>query len=713
MQPEPQRTVNEFGGGRADTVVQAGNVYGGIHFAPADPAFPAPHQLPLRPAGFVNRRADLATLNGLLPPEACRGAARLTTITGAPGVGKTALALAWAYGVRARFPDGDLYVDLQGYGPGPALTPLQVLDLFLRALGSPADRIPETLAGRSALFRSLLAGRRVLVVIDNAAGSAQVRPLIPAGDGCFTVVTSRSALPGLVTREGAARVTLDVLTPEESVALLSRLAGADGPRADPAAALRLAELCGHLPIALRIVAERASARPHSTLAELVEELEDEQDRLDALASAEDELSDTRVVFSWSYHNLDDDLRRSFRRLALHTGPDLGAEAAAALLGGSVTRTRRHLRALAEVSLLQEVFPHRFRMHDLLHAYALERAVAEDSREQRTWAVRRLLTWYLLVTDECRRSVLPHSADVPLVPRLGLHVRGEFADSTEAWDWFGAERPNVLAALRRAEEFGQLDLVWKLALAASGPLELHSCWPDWETTARAGVTAAHTLGDAYGEAAGLLILGDARARIDRLDEAAEHYQEAATLARAIPVPWIEGFAERGIGLLHESRNAPDAALPHFEAAFRIFRDVGHRRGEGMSLLSIAATHRARHDPGRATDHGTRALRILADLDDPWTLAWGRLEQARNLAESGRESEAEAELRTALAVFRDHGDRHSEALALTVLGDVCRRTGRVEEAREHRAAAAGFLDGTGGAESAELRARLAESEPDPEA
>nr|WP_233221789.1 tetratricopeptide repeat protein [Streptomyces carminius] len=631
----------------------------------------------------------------------------ISTVAGAPGVGKTALALHWAHGARDHFPDGDLYVDMQGYGPGTALAPLQALDTFLRTLDIPADNIPDTVEERSALFRSLLSGKRILVVIDNASTSSQVRPLIPAAGESFTVVTSRSTLTGLVAREGAVRVTLDILTPAESVELLSRFVGPAKVRDEAPQALRLAELCGYLPIALRVVGERASGRPRLSLGELVEELEEEQVRLDALASEEDELSDTRAAFSWSYRALDPPLQTAFRRLGLHAGPDIGVGAAAALIGCRPSAAKRLLRALTDVNLLQEVFANRFRMHDLLRAYALERAVAEDDQAERTRAVRRALTWYLLVTDLVRRGILPHSVAIPLVPAHEVEVGEPFRDSSEALDWFDTERINVLAALRQASDYGQLDILWKLSLALSGPLEMRSHWSDWESTMRTGLSAAQTLGDTYGEAVCHLVLGDATWRVGRLEEAFEQYRNASRVASGIPDSWIEGFARRGMGLLEEERERYEAALPHFETALRVFRSGGHRRGEGMSLLSMAKCVRVLGDPTEAVEHGHRFLEIFQELDDPWTLAWGRLAHASGLMDTGRENDARTCLDQALEAFREFGDHRSEAMALTTYGEVCQRFGKHGEACSHWAAAADLYQALGDPQHEQLRARLRES------
>ncbi|TKA11915.1 tetratricopeptide repeat protein [Actinacidiphila oryziradicis] len=661
----------------------------------------------MRPTGFVNRRSSIRRLDELLQASQADGGEEngvaLSAVAGAPGVGKTALVVHWAHGVRERFPDGDLYMDMQGYGPHQAVTPLSALDAFLRALDTPADRIPETLEERSALFRSLLAGKRVLVLLDNASSSPQVRPLIPATPDSFTLVTSRSALPGLVAREGAMRMTLDVLTPGESVALLSRFVGRSRIDAEPAMALRVAELCGYLPLALRVVGERASNRHHLSLEGLVGELVDERVRLDALASLEDELSDTRAVFSWSYRALVPDLQQAFRRLGLQTGSDIGVDAAAALIGCDVTTAKRQLRALVDVHLLQEVFADRYRMHDLLRSYATEQAAAEDSQGERTQTVRRLLTWYLLVADLGRCAILPHSAAVPLVPARRVEIRSAFADSTEAMRWFATERVNLLAALRQATESGHLDIAWKLAITTSGFFELRSYWLDWEDSVRAGLAAAQALGDEFGEAVSNLILADVSWRNGQLEEAADQYRQASRIAHDIPVGWIEGFASRGLGLLREEQGDATGAQGCFQAALRVFRASEHRRGEGMSLLSMGKCARASGDLTQAIAHGEAAVEIFADIDDPWTLAWGALPLAAALADAGRHDDALNHLRPALEVFRGFDDRRSEAMALLSLGDVCRDSGRLTEAHAYWSLAADLYEALGDPRHEEIRGR----------
>jgi tetratricopeptide (TPR) repeat protein len=706
----PPDATNNFSG-TSKAVVQAGEVHGGIHVHHTNRPFPPPYQLPLSSPGFVNREADLRNLDEAVvaissDSERDRRTVVVSAVSGPPGVGKTAFAVHWAHRARDYFPDGVLYVDMQGFGPAAPLSPEGALDAFLRALDIPPDGIPEALVERAALFRSLLDGKRVLVLIDNVSSSAQARQLLPASRQCFAMVTSRNTLAGLVVREGAVRVTLDVLSPEESVHLLSELMGQARIDAEPSMALRVAELCGHLPLALRVVAESATHRLGLSLADLVEELVSEQVRLDALASTEDELSDTRVVFSWSYRALPPDLMRVFRILGLHAGPDMGIEAAAALTGVDAAVAKRQLRALSDVHLLQETVANRFRLHDLLKAYSIERVLAEETQEERTQAVRRVLSWYLLTADRGRRAILPFSPSVPLVPAGQLELTREFDDGPEAMRWFDQERRNLLAAMRQTTELGQFDIGWKLAVVVTGFFELRSYWAEWEENHRAGLAAAIALGDQFGEAVNLLMLGDVAWRLHRFDEATEGYERAAVLGHDLSVGWIEGFALRGQGLIQEEQGNVGAAFELYESSSQVFRSDGFRRGEGMSLLSLGKCARALDDPARAVAFGTEAVAIFEEINDTWTTAWGSLALATSLMDLNSNLDAMTHLRHAVDVFRKFADHRSEAQALVSLGEVLRRSGDVTEARTCWSRAAELYEALDDQQSAEIRTRLEE-------
>ncbi|WP_211245827.1 ATP-binding protein [Actinomadura oligospora] len=707
----PGLTGNRYRGD-ARTAVQVHNLHGDIRLGRASSEPPAPRQLPLDVSGFVDREDDQRVLDELLAAGSSGGSTVVVSaIAGAPGVGKTALAIHWARRRRDRFPDGDLYVDMRGYGPGLPLTADDALGGFLRALGVPAEAIPEDVGQRAALYRSILDGRSLLVVIDNAASTAAVRPLLPASPGCFAVITSRSRLAGLATREGATRVTLDILSPEGAVELLGQVIGHDRVAAEPEAALRLAELCGHLPLALRVVAEHAASRPCLPLSGLLDALSAELHRLDALADREDELSDVRTVFSWSYRTLDPDLRRTFRLLGLHPAPEFGIGAAAALTGTDERTTARRLRDLTSAHLLQEPKDGRFRLHDLLRAYALERTTAEDAQHVRTQAVRQLLSWYLHTTDNGRKVILPYSHEIPLVPAEQLSLP-RFPDATHAMEWFERERPNLLAAIRQALEFGQYDIAWKLPVVADGFFELGSHRADWTRIHQHGLEAAQALGDALGEASNLICLGDAAWCGGRHEEAVEYYHRTLDIARDLGDTWLEGFTLRGLGLIHEERDEREGANTLFRSALDVFREAGWRRGEGMALLSLSRSALAQGGIEHAVTLGEQATGIFEALPDEWSTAWTALTLGPALRRLGHTAEAEARLNRAIDTFVRFSDQQSQAMAWEAHAEVLEAVGNHSDARQSWAKAAELYELLRNDKATELYERAAHPPLPPE-
>jgi len=352
-----------------------------------------PQQLPPAARHFSGRSAELVALRRITDEPAGTGWPAIIAVTGAAGVGKTALALRWAHEVAFRFPDGQLHADLRGYDPGSPVPPAEVLARFLRSLGMPGAEIPADQTERAARFRSLLTGQRVLVVLDNARSAEHIRPLLPATPGCAVVVTSRDSLAGLVVRDGAQRLDLDLLPLTDAVHLLRSLIGGRVD-ADPAAAQTLAVECARLPLALCAAAELAAACPAAPLAELVRQLSDRHQRLDLLDGGGDPRTALRAVFSWSYRHLDRDSARALRLLGLHPGIDIEPYAGAALMGTTVAQARRLLTALARAHLIRPVGPARYVMHDLLRMYAAELAIGCDSDRQE--ALRRLLDHYVHV-----------------------------------------------------------------------------------------------------------------------------------------------------------------------------------------------------------------------------------------------------------------------------------------------------------------------------
>ncbi|MFG1916763.1 ATP-binding protein [Micromonospora sp. NPDC048898] len=669
-----------------------------------------PRQLPLDATRFVNRKQTLTRLDAALPTDDEPMAAGLrpmtvATIAGAPGVGKTALAVHWAHRARRWFTDGDLYVDMRGYGPGPALDVGQALDTFLRALHVPAEQIPTDTDGRAALFRSVLNGKRVLIVVDNVSTVGQVRPLLPATPTCMAIVTSRSRLSGLVAREGASRMTLDVLTPEEAIALLSDSIGGGRVSAEPQAAAELARRCAYLPLALRIIGERIANSPHATLAEFVADLALAEHQLDALAVDDDELSDVRAVFSWSYQTLPADTARFFRLLGLHAGSDISAAAAAALIGVDLARARNLLDQLTAAHLVENSSRDRYLFHDLLRAYALERAQAEETPEQQRQSRRRVYSWYLWMAEEGRKVILPHSHAVALPAAESGVALAPPRTVAEAMAWFERERLNLLDTVRQADDLGELDIAWQLPVVSDGFFELKSYWADWRHIHLTGLRAARSAGSRLGEAANLRCLGDAYWRMGQRETALNCYHQGVAASRDVDDHWVEGFCLRGLGLIHEELGQTDEAMDLYGQAREVFRRHGITRGEGMSLLSLGNGHRTRGDLDTAIAYYQQAVDILGSIDDHWSVAWASFPLGLAYQQVGRLDEALERHTHALELFRRFDDRRCEGLTLAALGDTHHATGQHEDAQRCWQQALQILDPLGDPHAGAVRSLLA--------
>jgi DNA-binding SARP family transcriptional activator/Tfp pilus assembly protein PilF len=669
---------------------------------------PVPRQLPADVPAFTGRAAELAELDRLLPAPAAERAAgagagmtaqptaepgpstaaAISVVAGTAGVGKTGLAVHWAHLAAGRFPDGQLYVDLRGYDPGAPVTASDALAGFLRALGVDGQDIPADAAERAARYRSLLAGKPVLVLLDNVRSPEQVRPLLPGSPACAVIVTSRDALAGLVAREGARRVDLDLLPSADAVALLRAIIG-DRVSASPGAAAAFAERCCRLPLALRVAAELAVARPGVPLADLASELADQRRRLDLLDADGDPRTAVRTVFSWSYQNLGADAARMFRVLGLHTGPDFDPYAAAALAGSSPDRARELLTDLARAHLVQPAGPGRHALHELLSAYARELAAATDGGPDGRAAVTRLLDYYLHTAAAAMDAVFPAEATRrPSMPQTAAPAAAVSAPAVSAPEaarsWLDAERANLVAAIAHAcgqgwpvHGIGLAGTVFRY-LDAGGycaeAIAIHSCARD----------AAGQVGDRAAEAAALMRLATVNLRQARYQQAWHYLSDAVDRFEQTGDRTGQARALVNLGIAAERLGRYQDACSLCQRALGLLRRTGDRTGQATALGNLGLVEMLLGRHRQAADRIREALALCRECGD----RYGEARALTNLGaidgRLGRCEQATGRLREALALCGEIGDRTGEADALVQLAAVDLRLGRCEQA------AAGLVD-----------------------
>lgn len=629
-----------------------------------------PRQLPNDIAGFTGRAEALAQLDKLASTErGSTSAAVISAVTGTAGVGKTALAIRWAHRSADRFPDGQLYVNLRGFDSTEPVRAGQALNGLLRSLGVPGQAIPTDSEGRALLYRSLLASRRMLILLDNANSADQVRPLLPGTPGCLVLVTSRNDLAGLIARDGARRVSLDRLPMGEALDLLRRLLGADRVEAELEAAVRLVKLCASLPLALRVMAERA-VRRSTPLDRLADELE--AARLDVLHAGGDPCATVRAVFSWSYRALDDELARLFRLLSLHPGLSFTAETAAALGDLPDRRAALLLEALASAHLLEESEPGRYRMHDLLREYAGELVVAHESEPDRRATVGRLLDFYLAAATTAGDRLEWR----PGHPGSNEHGLTSF-DSALAW--LDDEYPNLMAAIEFAAEHGWAEPAWRLPKALWPYFYKGDHLDDWLATHQRALTFCRELGDRTDEAEILHSLGTAHGVAGRFADALPYYQRALALRRETGDRLGEARTLNNLALIHHHNGRYEHAVACFEHAMTAYRNLGDASRETSCMTNLADTLIR---VGRC-DEAVRLAHVALDFG----LRHGNTEriiEARNIlglayAQTGRPREAIEEVEQGLAAVTGAARlRRQEAFARTVLGRAYFSTGRNAEA-----------------------------------
>ncbi|MFE5585400.1 ATP-binding protein [Kitasatospora sp. NPDC056531] len=730
----PGSTSSSLSGSSAGNVVQARDIQGPVHFHTSPSANrhgePVPRQLPTDVRGFVNRTVEQEAMDRLLaehPP-----AAQVLVLTGTAGVGKTSLALHWAHAVREHFPDGQLYVNLRGYDPQEPIAPAQVLERFLRALDVPAAAIPTDPEAMASTYRSLVAGRRMLIMLDNASRAAQVRPLLPGVPGCLVVVTSRHRLSGLGVREGARHLTLEVLAEQDAVELLRAVTSDYRTADDPVELAQLARLCARLPLALRIAAERAAGRPRMLLNDLIQDLRDESSLWDALSSEDEEESEAvRSVFAWSYRALPADAARLFRMLGLHPTGEFSTSAAAALVASSARQTRRLLDGLVASHMVEQTAPDRYRFHDLLRAYATDQARHEQEPEESEQAVRRVLTWYLHTADAAQARIAPHEPRVRLTPLDPEVEPTVFGDEAAAVQWFETERENLAAAVRTGFALGLDEYVWQLAIVLRAFYMQRNTFQDWFATSRLGLEAARRGDDRHAQAELHESLGMAYTQSSRLDQASEQYEAALTIRRELDDPAGEALTLNGLGLLQLRRHQLPGAQEAFErsralfqalddtyweprtavnlaevqaalgcladaermarAGLESFREAADRRaeGNGLRILSMIQLEDGRLD--EALESAQRAVDLAVDLNSTVAEAYWLTQLGHAQRAVGRPTDALASYQRAAVLQRSLGDRSREALAWDGAGLAYLELGRAQEASEfHRRAVAVHRD-----------------------
>ncbi|MDT0395120.1 MULTISPECIES: BTAD domain-containing putative transcriptional regulator [Streptomyces] len=669
----------------------------GRRFEPARPA-----QLPPDLPTFAGRHTELDRTGALLPQDGSPpSTVVVSAIGGMGGIGKSTLAVHWAHCVAGRFPGGQLYINLRGFDPtGSAVTPDDAVRTFLDALGVPPMRIPAGRDAQVALYRSLLAGRKVLILLDNARDAEQVRPLLPGSPGCLVIVTSRNRLTGLVASEGAHLLTLDQLPPAEAYDLLALRLGADRLAAEPEAADEIIARCGRLPLALAIVAAHAYAHPAFPLRAIADEVSESHGSLDAFTGGDDITTDVRAVFSWSYRALTAPAARLFRLLGVHAGPDISVPAAGALAGLPPREARGLLAELTRAHLLTEHYPGRFTLHDLLRVYAAERVRAEETREERELALRRLLSWYLHTADAAYAHITPNRRRVPLEPRPEECRPLRFTTHEQALDWCETERSNLVAAVHEAERAGQTGIAWRLPAVLWGFFYLRSHVLDWLDTSRTGLAAARAAGSREGEARALSDtaaalrnagrtdeaiahlhkalelrqelgdregrssvisnLGDAYLHAGRLDKAVEYTRRGLAVDRLTGDVWGEGIALSNLGDAYQRMGRYDDALGCLERALVVLRAGGNRWVEGVTLDILGTVHHRLGRHGESVEHYRRALATHRDIGNRWgeghTL--GHLGDVR--LDAGEPEAARASWRQALAIFAEFGHPDAEGI-----------------------------------------------------
>ncbi|MGW3418160.1 ATP-binding protein [Streptomyces phaeochromogenes] len=682
---------NELSGVVHGPSVQAAVVHGDVHIRTGETAErQLPWQLP--PAvRLTDRTAEVERLESHRALAAQRDHPALATVSGLGGVGKTALALAWLHRLRPDFPGGQLYADLCAQAPTGPVEPAQVLGSFLRGLGVPPQQVPDGVADRAALYRSLTADRRIVVLLDDAATAAQVRPLLPGGSN-VTLVTSRWRMSGLAL-EGGYQVHLEPLAPEAAVELLAATLADDRVATQPDDARALVGLCAGLPLAVRVAGARLAARPQRRITTMVRALTAERGRLDALAIDGDH--GVRATLDLSYQGLPAEAARLYRLLGVHPGTEFGGGVAGAVLafagdgtdgdsgsGGARADPGELLDVLHDANLLIDIGEDRYRFHDLVRLHATGKAAEDESAAERAAVFRRIADHYLATATRAERAIDPKH---PLRERSygpGPVITEDFGDGIRAaLDWLERELPNLMVVIRRARAAGERDITWQLA-DALGPFFLRRKHYDaWHTSYAEGLAAARELGDRAAECRMLTSGGQGELGRGDAARALEMFEEAARLFAAAGDELGYARTSNYRGLAHQRAGQLDEAAELFEWAAVELPRCGDIRAGGLARLNAADVEFTRGRFPRAAEGALGARTTLLAVDDSYNAARAATLLGRIRLGDGRPDEAERWLLDALAVLREVAAHYETARALDALGEVAELRGQRELAQGH--------------------------------
>jgi tetratricopeptide (TPR) repeat protein len=667
--------------------------------APEPTAARPPSLLPPAVSGFIGRGKELDALDRFLSDD--RSGARIAVVSGTAGIGKTTLAIHWAHRVADHFPDGRLYVNLRGFDPSHSTVDTHdAIRMLLDALGVPGPQVPPGLVAQTSLYRSILASRRVLLILDNARDPIQVRGLLPASQDSVVIVTSRTTLLPLIVAEGAVPVVLNLLTPDEARELLVRRLGDDRVAGDEGAVRAITVRCANLPLALAVAAARVVTRRIYTLTALAADLADGS--MDSLAT-DDPQTDVRAVFSWSYAALSDDAARLFRLLGLHPGPDISRTAAASMADRPASEVRRLLDELTDAHLLMEEAPARYALHDLMRAYAAELSDRIDGSAEQTAARQRIRDHYLHSAVAAVRVLDGPRTRLELEPALPGVVVDVITDHDAAMDWFALELRILMAAARSTCGTSAEAGTWTLAAVLQPYLDRRGRWADFIALNELAAEEASRLDDRTALAHAHLGLGLGYSRSGDAETAGPFYKSAAD--RFVEMGDLVNAARAYVGLasLADPPGQQGRALRHARRGYELYREAGDAR-QASALNAIGWLHAMAGEHENALVHSGRAIEMHQETGDRIgeAAAWDSVGYAHH--HLGHHDEAIASYHTALRKLRDLGFRYHEAEVLTKLGDSYHAVGDTSAARWCWEEALTTLEELAHPEAQALRARL---------